>query len=64
MQCPGQKGACLEHSSRSDERCCKDWGCAAPAPEHPAHAEANRELRGVQRQDQGRFGDEGDAGES
>ncbi len=31
-------------------------------PEHPAHAETHRELCGLQRQDQGGFGDDGDAG--
>lgn len=37
---------------------------APPAPEHPAHAETHRELRGLQRQDQGRSWHEGDARES
>ena len=34
------------------------------APEHPAHAETDRELRGVKCQDQGCPGHEGNAGES
>ena len=62
MQCPGQEGAYLEHPPRPDERCGALGRQAAPAPEHPAHAETHRELCGVQRQDQGRTGHEGDAG--
>ena len=64
MQCPGQEGAYLEHPPRPDERSRAPGRLAPSAPEHPAHAETDRELRGVKCQDQGCPGHEGNAGES
>ena len=51
----------MAHPPRPDERRGKDRRRAPPAAEQPAHAEADGELRGVQRQDQGRPGYEADA---